>query len=204
MSGDPSQDGQPVNPVVENIKKRRSIRRYRPDPVPDDMVRTVLDAANYAPSAHNKQSWKFVVVRGESRLGLSRLIQGESARFPRKVRILLRLASQIIKSAPLVVAIFNTGELMKELGVESGREIDDFFRLMEIQSTSAAVQNLMLAASSMGLGTVWLGAVYLIKEEIATFLDQEGELMAVVPMGFPADKPKGPPRRKDLDEVAIY
>lgn len=193
-----------MNPVTRNIRNRRSIRRYLKKPVPEEMLNAVLKAANYAPSAHNKQSWRFIVVRGETKENLSRLISNESTKFPRKVRVLLRLASQIIKSAPLVVAIFNTKELSRELGVTGDREINDFFKLMEIQSVSAAVQNLMLAAFSMGLGTVWLGAVCLIKDVISKALSQEGELMAVVPIGFPAAQPGGPPRKKSLGEVVAY
>ena len=67
---------------------------------------------------------------------------------------------------------------------------------MEIQSSAAAVQNLLLAATSVGMGTVWLGILYLIKHEVLTFLaEPEGEFMAVIPVGYPARISAGPKKR---------
>ncbi len=72
----------------------------------------------------------------------------------------------------------------------------DFFRTMEIQSSAAAVENLLLAATSLGLGSVWLGILFLIKREVLTFLGEpNGEFMAVVPVGYPAKKTEGPKKR---------
>ncbi len=69
----------------------------------------------------------------------------------------------------------------------------DFFRTMEIQSSAAAVQNILLAATSLGLGTVWLGILYLIKDDVLRFLGEpEGEFMAVVPVGVPVKVGSGP------------
>jgi nitroreductase len=69
----------------------------------------------------------------------------------------------------------------------------DFFRTMEIQSSAAAVENILLAATSLGLGTVWLGILYLIKDDVLRFLGEPGgEFMAVVPVGHPAKVGSGP------------
>ena len=72
----------------------------------------------------------------------------------------------------------------------------DFFRTMEIQSSAAAVENLLLAATSLGLGSVWLGILYLLKQEILAFLGEpDGEFMAVVPVGYAAKRSEGPKKR---------
>jgi nitroreductase len=193
-----------MNSVIETIRRRRSVRRFTDEPIPDDIVHALLEAANDAPSAHNKQAWRFVIVRGAAKERLTNLIRDESALLPRKMKILLRLSGQIIQSAPVVVAIFNTGELAHEIEGEHSREFREFFRLMEVQSSSAAVENLMIAATSLGIGTVWLGAVCLIKEKIARLLGQEAELMAVVPIGHPSREPSDGPRKKPLSEVTIF
>ena len=74
-----------------------------------------------------------------------------------------------------------------------------FFRTMEIQSSAAAVENLLLAATSVGLGSVWLGILYLIKDDILEFLGEEkGEFMAVIPIGYPK-KESGGPKKVPLD-----
>ena len=78
------------------------------------------------------------------------------------------MSSRSISSAPVVIAIANTGDLIKHgaqlFKVEKEMALD-FFRIMEIQSSAAAVQNLLLAATSLGLATVWLGILYLIKDD---------------------------------------
>ena len=72
---------------------------------------------------------------------------------------------------------------------------------MEIQSSAAAVENLLLAATSLGLGSVWLGILYLIKDEVLTFLGEtKGEFMAVIPIGYPK-KDQGGPLKKPLEYV---
>ena len=83
-----------------------------------------------------------------------------------------------------MVAVANTGELIRhgserfQVDKEAAR---DFFRTMEIQSSAAAVENLLLAATSLGLGAVWLGILFLIKDDVLRFLGEpEGEFMAVI------------------------
>ena len=67
---------------------------------------------------------------------------------------------------------------------------------MEIQSSAAAVENLLLAATSLGLGSVWLGMLFLIKDEVLRFLGEpEGEFMAVVPVGRPGKAGSGPKKQ---------
>jgi nitroreductase len=127
------------------------------------------------------------------------LINARAGEFPRSAAILLRMASRSIAGAPVVVAVANTGELIAHgqalFGLDSERTTD-FFRTMEIQSSAAAVQNLLLAATSLGLATVWLGILYLLKTEVLSMLGEpQGEFMAVVPMGFAAREHQGPVKR---------
>ena len=93
----------------------------------------------------------------------------------------------------------NTGELIRhgsELFQVDKEAARDFFRTMEIQSSAAAVENLLLAATSLGLGSVWLGILFLMKDEVLHFLGEpEGEFMAVMPVGYPAKTTEGPKKR---------
>ena len=95
------------------------------------------------------------------------------------------MAAKSIISAPIVIAVTNTGDLIRhgtKLFQVEKETAHDFFRTMEIQSPAAAVENILLAATSLGLGTVWLGVLYLMKDEVLRFLGEpEGEFMAVVP-----------------------
>lgn len=184
------------NETFRTIKARRSVRTFLKDDVPDEQVHALLHAANMAPSAHNQQAWRFIVLRGEKKSELAQLVTTRSASLPRPAATLLRMAAKSILSAPLVIAVANTGDLIRhgtELFHVEKEMAHDFFRTMEIQGSAAAVQNILLAATSLGLGTVWLGILYLIKDEVLRFLGEpEGEFMAVVPVGYPVKVGSGP------------
>jgi len=188
-----------VNETLQTIANRHSIRTFTEDPVSDTDVMTILQAANQAPSAHNEQSWRFIVVRGEKKEEMARLVSARAADFPKASSALLRMAARSIRSAPLVVAVANTGELIDHgtqlFKLERERSLD-FFRTMEIQSSAAAVENMLLAATSLGLATVWLGILYLMKDEVLQFLGEPaGEFMAVIPVGYAGKDSPGPQKR---------
>jgi nitroreductase len=190
--------------VLAAIARRRSVRRFEERDVDDGLIRLLLEAANSAPSAHNQQSWRFIVVRGESKAKLGDLINARSGDFPRPASTLLRMASRTIAAAPVVIAVANSGDLIRhgeELFKLNAGGVHDFFRIMEIQSSAAAVENLLLAATSLGLATVWLGILFLIKDDVLALLEEpKGEFMAVVPVGYPSGPTPGP-RKRPLDAV---
>jgi nitroreductase len=187
------------NDTLRTIKARHSVRTFTRDEVSDGEIKILLDAANAAPSAHNQQAWRFILLRGDRKQELAQLVTAQSAGFPRPAAALLRMGAKSILSAPVVIAVANTGDLIRhgtELFKVEKETAHDFFRTMEIQSSAAAVENLLLAATSLGLGTVWLGVLYLIKDEVLRFLGEpEGEFMAVVPVGRPARTGSGPQKQ---------
>ncbi|MDX2511992.1 MAG: nitroreductase family protein [Desulfobacterales bacterium] len=192
------------NSTLETIRMRHSIRQFSDEPVSEEDINTILEAANQAPSAHNQQSWRFVVVQGDKRLELSELVAEKSRDYPKPSSSLLRMAARSIASSPVTIAVANTGDLI-EHGTDLfkvDREIAfDFFRTMEIQSSAAAVENLLLAATSLGLASVWLGVLFLIKKDVLAFLGEPGgEFMAVIPIGYSSQESSGPSKRS-LDYV---
>jgi len=187
------------NETIRTITERRSIRQFQDIPLSDEDIHRILGAANCAPSAHNQQSWRFITVRGEKKQALAELVTERSADFPRPAAAILRMAARSITNAPVVIAVINSGELIEhgtelfKVGKELGK---DFFRTMEIQSSSAAVQNLLLAATSLGLASVWLGILFLIKDDVRTFLGEaKGEFMAVIPVGYPVKEAHSPHKK---------
>ncbi|HOU36244.1 MAG TPA: nitroreductase family protein [Candidatus Omnitrophota bacterium] len=196
-----------MNETLRSIKERRSVRMFQDTPVSEEHLKTILQAANQAPSAHNQQSWRFIVLKGEKKAELVELISTKAGDFPKPASVLLRMASRSIASSPVVIAVANSGELITrgtELFKVDKSTGHDFFRIMEIQSSAAAVQNLLLAATSLGLATVWLGVLVLIKHDVLEFLGEpDGEFMAVIPVGYPSQKPAGP-SKQPLDMVVRY
>jgi nitroreductase len=190
-----------LNETTQNIKARRSVRNFTKDEVTDEQVQVLLHAANEAPSAHNQQAWRFIVLRGATKDALAHLVTARALAMPKPTSVLLRMAARSLQTAPVVIAVANSGDLIRhgtELFKVEKEVAHDFFRTMEIQSSAAAVQNMLLAATSLGLGTVWLGILYLIKDEVLRFLGEpEGEFMAVVPVGHAA-KPGVAPQKQSL------
>jgi nitroreductase len=197
-----------TNETIDSIARRHSVRLFSERLVGEEDLLTVLHAANQAPSAHNQQSWRFIVLRDErKKLELADLVTESAARFPRPSSTLLRMAARSIASAPVVLGVTNTGELIRhgqDLFQVDKEAAADFFRTMEIQSSAAAVENLLLAATSLGIGSVWLGILFLIKKEVREFFGEaDGEFMAVVALGYPAKKATGP-RKRPLEAVVRY
>jgi nitroreductase len=187
------------NETLKTISDRHSVRSFAKDEVSEEEIRVLLHAANAAPSAHNQQAWRFIILRGEKKQELAQLVTTCSAAFPRPAAALLRMGAKSILSAPVVIAVANTGDLIRhgtDLFKVEKETAHDFFRTMEIQSSAAAVENILIAATSLGLGTVWLGVLYLIKDDVLRFLGEpEGEFMAVVPVGRPVKVGSGPQKQ---------
>ena len=196
-----------ANETLLSIRNRRSVRMFTDKEVSDHDLRVILRAANQAPSAHNQQSWKFIILKGDKRNELATLVNSKAAEFTRPSSVLLRMASRSIVSAPVVIGVANTGELISrgsELFKVDKSISNDFFRIMEIQSSAAAVENLLIAATSIGLASVWLGVLVLIKNDILRFMGEpEGEFMAVIPVGYAAKINPGP-TKQPLEEVVKY
>ncbi|MDD4879192.1 MAG: nitroreductase family protein [Candidatus Omnitrophica bacterium] len=189
------------------IHRRHSVRQFQDKPVEDPLIKAILDAANKAPSAHNQQSWRFIVVRGEKKHQLAQLVVDRSSGFPKPSSSILRMAARSISNAPVVIAVVNTGILINhgtELFKIEKEKAKDFFRTMEIQSSAAAAENLLIAATSLGLGSVWLGILFLIKDDVLSFFgESKGEFMAVIPVGYPLKEGEGP-KKKSLEYVVRY
>ncbi|MGE5808436.1 MAG: nitroreductase family protein [Nitrospirota bacterium] len=196
-----------VNDTLKTINARHSVRIFTRDEVADGEIATLLNAANAAPSAHNQQAWRFIILRGEKKQELAQLVTTRATAFPKPAQALLRMGAKSIVSAPVVIAVANTGDLIRH-GTELFKVEKDmayeFFRTMEIQSSAAAAENILLAATSLGLGSVWLGILYLLKDEVLRFLGEPaGEFMAVVPVGRPAKTGSGP-RKQPLESKVKY
>ncbi len=177
------------------IISRRSCRHFDGRPIPGEIVEDLMRAACSAPSAHNSQPWQFMIVKGEKKAALASLFLTVSSEERYKeytgfyVNRLLKYSSRMLEEAPLVVAVFNRGSFTKEAAKYFGRTKREFLHLMEVQSVAAAIENLLIAAESFGLGSVWLGVPLLIPEElIEDFFRTKDELMAILPLGYPTKR----------------
>lgn len=167
--------------VLEAIRGRRSIRAFKNQNVPEGIIEKLLDAARWAPSAGNIQPWEFIIVRKVE-------IKRELAK--------AALSQSFIEEAPVVIVVC-ANETLSYCGYGARGKA-----LYCIQDTAAAIQNILLAAYSFGLGTCWVGA---FKEEEAreTLKIPQGiRPVAMVPVGHPAEFPS--PRRKRSETQVVH
>jgi nitroreductase len=186
----------------EAIAGRRSIRRFKDEPIPDEALQAILTAGIQAPSGHNRQPWRFVVVGREKREEMlsvmreglaARKAQGESTGSA-------EWTAKAMDTAPVTVFVFNPEGMRPWLA----RSIEQNFQdLVNVQSIGAAIQNMLLAAQDLGIGSLWIADVFEAYEELCTWLGEQTQMVAAVSFGYPDESPGALPR-KPLDEVARW
>jgi len=161
---------------MDAIRQRRSIRKYRPDPVPQEEIEYVLEAARLAPSWANSQCWHFVVVTD-----------------PQVKAAVAKAGNAWTAQAPaLIVACADP--------TQPGTKGDQPYYMLDI---GIAMEHLILAATDRGLGTCWIGA---FKEEVAKEalgVPKSIRVVAFTPLGYPAETPR-PQQRKSLEHIVSY
>ncbi|RPJ01989.1 MAG: nitroreductase family protein [Chloroflexi bacterium] len=185
------------------IHSRRSIRRYDGRPVPADVLRRVLESGRWAPSAHNRQPWRFAVVtNSERQVSLARAM---GARFREDLapdglpaheieRQVSRSYTRITEAPALVLVCLSLAEM--DTYPDARRQ--DAERIMAVQSTALAAQNILLMAHAEGLGACWMCAPLfcpeIVREELN--LPPDWEAQALLTLGYTAEQ-----RTKDRDTL---
>lgn len=169
--------------VFEAMEKRHSVRSFDSSrEVPDELVEEVLRCACLAPSAGNVQPWRFLVVRDR---GIKEALAAAA------------LGQRFVAQAPVVIVV--CADLEAHAGSYGKRGVE----LYAVQDTAAAVQNMLLAATALGLGTCWVGAFH--ENEAARALGLPGHLrpLALVPMGY-ALREGSQPRKVPHNRLTTY
>jgi nitroreductase len=174
--------------IMEAIKGRRSVRSYKPDPIPEETVHTVLEAIQWSPSWANTQCWEVVVVKdAETRRLLAETLSSTNP------------ARKGIMQAPLTLVLvgikgragFKKGEVSTDKG--------DWYMF----DCGIAMQNLCLAAHAEGLGTVIVGLFDAAKAAEIIQVPAGRAVVAMTPLGF-AETAPSPPKRKKIETFVLY
>jgi F420 biosynthesis protein FbiB-like protein len=180
--------------MLAALRQRRSIRRFRPEPLPRALVESVLTAATWAPSAHNRQPWRFAVVETPAAREHLAWAMGDRLRHDLAAdgvdadsieRDVQRSYTRIV-AAPLVVVVCLTMADMDNYP-DARRQAAE--RAMAAQSTAMAGQNLLLAAHAAGLGACWMCAPLFCPDVVrgALALPDDWEAQGLIVMGYPAE-----------------
>lgn len=181
--------------LLEVIKKRRTIRKYMPEPIPDDYIDKVIDAARWAPSGANTQPWEFVIVKDqEVKRQMGFTVSGAVARGNKGTVP----PQPYFKGAPVLIVVCGDPRLME--AYPKGEIREELF----VSSMGASIQNMLLAATALGLeGSVWgtVGPLGGVRIKDMLNIPQVFKVSAIVPLGYPALHPS-PTFRREIDEIS--
>lgn len=190
------------------INKRRSIRKYRQETIPQDAILKMIEAAKVAPSAKNRQPWKFIVYSGIEKEDLLAVMEkgiDRESKFPKLPESESGIEDaqntlRIMREAPVIICVIDPN------GYSPFCELKPDQRFTEINSTlsiGAAVENLILKATELGYGTLWIGNTCFAYQELVKKLNVDGQLVCAIAVGIPAESPEARPR-KSLDEIVEF
>ncbi len=166
--------------VLEAIQKRRSVRKYKEDPIPEEALLRVLEAARLAPSGKNFQPWEFIIVRDKA-------LKEKLARASARQFFMARAPIIIVGCGFPDNCYARMGRYMKSWSVD----------------VTIALEHLILQAQEEGLGTCWIGSFE--EDEVKAILNvpDEVKVLALTPLGYPDEIPRFR-GRKSLDEIISY
>jgi nitroreductase len=203
--------------LFDSIQGRKSIRRFKQTPVPDEDIKKILDAGRLAPSANNTQPWSFVVIKNRTvlkqmadaaRQMIDRMIPyAESEKQAQRLAAYKGTYYTFFENAPVVIAVLmegydaETDRVLAKMGY-SPEDIKRLRPMPGLQSVAAAIENMLLAIHALGYGSCWMTGPLVAQEAFEKLLDfgKEKSIAALLPVGVPDENP--PTRtRKPLEEI---
>lgn len=193
--------------MIPEIYNRRSIRKFLTTPISEKDMTDIIQSGMKAPSSKNRQPWKYILVQGNAkeemlevfRRGIEREENG-SALLPdsRQHIAAAKHTVDIMEEAPIIVFVVNSlgKNILEKLTPE-----EHVYEICNIQSISASIQNMLLAATEKGIGSLWICDIYFAYAELCEWLDSDGQLIAAIAFGYPDEFPEERPRKKPEDII---
>jgi coenzyme F420-0:L-glutamate ligase/coenzyme F420-1:gamma-L-glutamate ligase len=192
------------------LRTRRSVRRFKADPIPDSVIKEILLTSTFAPSAHHRQPWRFVVLTDSS--AKKYLADSMAVAFQKdlqqdnlpqeEVDKLINRSKSRINSAPVLIMLCLD---MKDMNKYEDKKRKRAEFLTATQSVANAGMQLLLAAHAEGLGGVWVCSPIFAQDTVQNALEisKDWEPQAMFLIGYPSDIPKVRERKK-LEEITIF
>lgn len=193
--------------MISAIFDRRSIRKFLNTPISRQDMEDILQSGIKAPSSKNRQPWKYIVVQKDAKDEMLKVFHQGIER-EKNVKPLLPQSRQHIAAAEYTVDIMEEAPVILFVVNPLGKGIfeklnpeERVYEICNIQSLSASIQNMLLAATEKGIGSLWICDIYFAYFELCNWLDTEGELIAAIAFGYPNEFPKMRPRKNIQDVV---
>lgn len=194
-----------------SIYNRRSIRKFTDKEVPLELINDIIDAARMAPSAKNRQPWQFIVLGNEKKNELvSRMEQGimrEEGGAPLLPETAYGIPDakntvRVMKEAPIIIVVINTNSKSMSPFIPIERD-ERVFEICDSLSIGAAIENMLLRAEDLGLGTLWIANTFFAYDELMEYLSADGQLVSAIAVGYANESPAQRPR-KAMEEIVEY
>lgn len=195
--------------MIREIENRRSIRKYRSDEIDRKLIEEIIYSATLAPSAKNRQPWKFIVYQGEEKDKLVEVMRHgiNSEKITHELMPEWAFAIpdaentvRIMQEAPCLIAVLNTNQYTPFASIEREKRIVE---ICDSLSIGAAVENMILTATGYGLGTLWIANTCFAYNELIEFIGTDNQLTGIVAVGAANEAPPKRPR-KALRDVVEY
>lgn len=195
--------------IMDDIKERRSIRKYKTQPLDRKIIDEIITAGISAPSAKNRQPWKYIVYTGESKNELLVEMERGLLRERDDNAILPNLKSglgdafntlRIMREAPVLIIILNTNGSSPFENIDTDKRISE---ICDSLSIGASVENMLLKATALGIGSLWIANTCFAYHELIDHIETIHQLVGAVSLGYADETPAARPR-KSLEEVVEY
>ncbi len=193
--------------MIKEIENRRSIRKYKRHEISKEIIEDIIYSATLAPSAKNRQPWKFIVYQGEEKSKLVDVMhQGiKLEKITHKLMPEWAFAIpdaentvRVMEEAPCLIAVLNTNQKTPFDSIEDEKRIVE---ICDSLSIGAAIENMILTATSYGLGTLWIANTCFAYNELIEFIETDSQLTGIVAIGFANETPAKRPRKPVADIV---
>jgi nitroreductase len=196
--------------TFEVIDDRRSIRRFTDKEIPNEVITKIIEAGLKAPSAKNKQPWKFIITKGDEKNKIISTIEQGVEReknsiglLPNRKHLIPSVQNSInaMKQASVLIFVFNTEKsnfLFENVGTEQ-----KFVETSNILSIGAAIENILLAATDLGIASLWICDTVFAYREICEYLREDGQLVSAIALGYAAETAR-PIAKKDFNTVVVW
>ncbi len=187
--------------VFSAIKKRRSIRKFKRKPVEKKTIERLLELTTQAPSGKNLQPWRMVVLTGKEKEKLQEILLASVERLEQEgIKTgSCRNSIRAMKQAPVLIIFYNARPVYPGDLSSPNR----YTWSVDIQSIGGAIQTMILAATGMGLGTLWICDIFYGEKDISSWLGIEHEMVGAVALGYADEEPEPRPR-KSWQEVTEW
>ena len=189
--------------VMKLIKNRNTVRKYKEKDIPQKIINKIIKGGAWSSALHGFQPWRFLVLRQKSCiLEMKNILLAMANKMSVGGRVLLRSTAETLGGARTLIIVYNSREF-SDWSRKLGDEYIDKAKVAEVSSIAASVQNMILIAAEEGIGSCWLDMPLFCEQEINDLLNTDKEIVALLTLGYPAEK-GGRSKRKEENEIVKY